>query len=106
MKISLLPKSRLGKWTVGLEAFYLLVIIFSFTFIISFKFITSEKIMHIFGATAAIATITAFITAIIAVIKNKERSILVFLAILIGLIVLAFNFGDILGLPDVNLPGV
>ena len=101
MKISFLPKSRLATWSVGLGIYSLLVFIFGYIFAELLKVIISEILITIAGASSVIASIIAFIAGIIAVIKNKERSVLVFLAILIGLVVLAFIFGNILGFPDV-----
>lgn len=62
--------------------------------------------MTIAGVSSGITSIIVFFTGIIAVIKSKEWSVLVFLAILIGFVVLLFILGDMLGLPDVNIPGV
>src|SRR5689334_19677758 len=101
MKISFLPKSRLGTWTAGLNIFFLLVCIFLYIFAELKHVIISDSLIGIVGATSLIALVTVFFTGIIAVIKNKERSVLVFLAILIGSVILAFILGGILGLPDV-----
>lgn len=101
MKIILIPKSRIGKWSVGLSIFFILASIFFYIFAELFKVITSDILISIVGATSIIAQIIAFILGVIAVVKNKEYSSLVFLAILIGLVVLGFIFGDVLGLPDV-----
>ncbi len=48
------------------------------------------------GVIAAISGIAAFFTGIIGVIKDRERAILVYLAILIGLLVLLFCLGEII----------
>lgn len=65
--------------------------------------ITSDIIVIIFGATAIVAAVIAYFTGCVAVIKKKDRSVLVFLAIFTGLVVLAFIIGELLGLPDVWL---
>ncbi|MCB2292384.1 hypothetical protein LGK95_02370 [Clostridium algoriphilum] len=101
MKISFLPKSRLGNWAVGLSIFFLLVAIFFYIFAERLHVITSDMLVTIFGATSIIASVIAFFIGVVAIIKNKERSVLVFLAIFIGFVVLAFIIGDILGFPDV-----
>ena len=98
MKISFLPKSRLGTWTTGLGIYSLFLFIFGYIFAELLKVITSDILITIAAASSVIASIIAFFTGIIAVIKNKERSVLVFLAILLGFVVLAFVFGDMLGL--------
>jgi hypothetical protein len=58
-------------------------------------------LITIFSVAAVIASVIAFFIGVTDVIKNKERSVLVFLAIIVGLVVLAFIFGDILGIPDI-----
>ena len=89
MKISFLPKSPLGKWTVGLNIFFLIAFIFLYIFAELLNLIPFE-IVRIIGATSVIVSIIAFFTGVIAVIKIKERSALVFLSIIIGLVVLSF----------------
>lgn len=95
MKISFLPKSRLGTGSVGLNIFSVSTFIFFYIFAELLNVITSDILVTIFGATAVIASIIAFFTGVIAVIKNKERSVLVFLSIIIGFVVIAFIIGDI-----------
>jgi len=101
MKISFLPKSRLGIWTAGLSIFTIATFLVFYIFAELLKIITSDIIVTIFGAPAVVASIVSFFTGITAVIKNKERSVLVFIAIMTGFFVLAFIVGDILGLPDI-----
>ena len=100
MRIKFLPKSRLGKWAAILIMYFLLASIFFYVFAEILNVIPFI-IVKIFGGTAVIASIVAFITGVTAVIKVKERSILVYLAVLIGFIVILFIFGDILGLQDI-----
>lgn len=100
MRIKFLPKSRLGKWAAILILYFILASIFFYVFAEILNVIPFI-IVKIFGGAAVIASIVAFITGVTAVIKVKERSILVYLAVLIGFIVILFIFGDILGLPDI-----
>ena len=100
MKTGFLPKSRLGAWSVGLITFTLSVFIFFYIFAELLRVITSDILITIFGASAVIASLIAFFIGTATVIKNKERSFLVFLAILIGFVILAFIIGDILGLHE------
>ena len=44
---------------------------------------------------AGASAIAAFIAGIIAIIKNKERSVLVFISSLVGLLVLFFVLGEV-----------
>lgn len=98
MKISLLPKSHMGTWSVRLSIFFILTSIFLYVFGELSRVITSDMLISIVAATSIIAQIIAFILGITAVIKNKERSSMVFLAILLGLVVSGFILGDMLGL--------
>jgi hypothetical protein len=101
IRIILLPKSRMGKWSVWLSLFFILTSIFFYIFAELLKVITSDMLVSIFGTAAIIIQIIALIFGVIVVAKHKEYSSLVFLVILIGLVVLGFIFGDILGLPDI-----
>ena len=98
MKTNLLPKSRLGALTVVLITFTLVVFIFFYIFAELLSVIKSDILIALFGSSAVIAAIIAFFIGIVAVIKNKERSFLVFLAIFIGFVILAFIIGDMSGL--------
>ena len=84
MKITF-PKTQLGKWSVGLTMFFLLLITAFFTFML-LGLVTFDE-GHWWDLTVGIAVpliISAFITGIIAVRKNKDRSVLVYLSIFIG----------------------
>jgi hypothetical protein len=69
MKISVLPKTSLGKWSLGLIMTQYLGLI-------------STMLFHLAWA----AGIIAFFVGIISIIKNKERTVLVFLSTLLGFI--------------------
>ena len=82
MRISILPKTHLGKWSVGLGVASILILIF--------RILASESNYNIaLAITFTIVSVgisgAAFVTGLISVIKNRERSLLVFVGILIGL---------------------
>lgn len=100
MKITVLPKTSLGKWSIG---FILALILFFVLFII---FVVSGQrgddtffsnlllaVPMLLGATCGEA---ALVTGLIGIIKSKERSILVYLAIFIGLEILVFGLSEFL----------
>ena len=100
MRVAILPKSGPGKCSTGLlAAFVVLLAVFQLlvasgqrggeTF---FSNLALTIPMLIAGLCGAIA----FFTGLIAVIRNKERSILVFLAILVGFFILLFSIGEFL----------
>ena len=93
MRISILPKSPLGKWSVGLGIPTLLL--FTYPLLARIGRVASF-IAAYFNMVLIISGITALIIGLIATIKNKERSILVFLAILLGLFDLIFVLGEFL----------
>ena len=98
--MSLSPKTKLGKWSVGFViAFFLLLA--TVMFVVSVlgqeggKTFFDNLWISIPMLGAGAAAIAAFIVGIIAIIKNKERSILVIIAALIGLLVSWFVVGEI-----------
>ena len=91
MKIALFPKTKIGKWSVRLTACFFLLIIAFFAFML-LGFVTFDE-GHWWDLTVGIVVpivISAFITGIIAVKKNEDRSILVYLSIFIGSCVILF----------------
>ena len=98
--MNLLPKTKLGKWSVGLiVAFFLLLA--TGMFVVSVlgqsggETFFDNPVISIPMLGGGASAIMAFLTGIVAIIKDKERAILVFLASLIGLLVLWFIVGEI-----------
>ncbi len=97
MRITFLPKTRLGWWSVGL-------VVVSIIFFALFQVILGpgpDYNMALANAlTVVIAGVSAaaFITGFISITKGKERPILVFLAMLIGLYTLIGSITGLLGL--------
>jgi len=100
MKIHLIPKTLLGKWSTGL-AIASIVLFISIQFFVasglrdSYTFI-SGLLLTIPVFLAGISGISAFFIGISGIIKNKERPILVFLSTIIGSFVLLFLLGEVL----------
>jgi hypothetical protein len=99
MRFIVLPKSYLGKWSIGfIAAFIVFFLIFQLlvasgqrggeTFFSNLALTIPILLAGIFG-------VLAFFTGVIGVIRNRERSILVFLAILIGFFILLFSIGEV-----------
>ncbi len=74
-----------------------LVVIFAATM----RVVTSNILMVIAGLSVATASITALVAGLAAIIKRKERSVLVFLSVVFGVvvgwIVVGSIFVDLLG---------
>ena len=96
-----MPKTRLGKWSVGL-VILLFLLLATGMFVVSAlgqrggETIFDNPVISIPMLGAGVSVITAFFTGVIAIWRRKERSILVFAASLIGLFVLIFVLGEIL----------
>jgi len=90
MENNFIPKTYLGKWSVGLDAFFLVIIFISIMLVKVFKVLSFNN--HWWDVTVpilALVTVTAFILGIIAIIK-KERSALVYISVIIGLLAILF----------------
>ena len=84
------PQTKFGQWSVGLNAFFLIIITISIILVKVLGLLSYDD--HWWDVTVpilALATITAFILGIIAIIK-KERSVLVYLSVIIGLLAILF----------------
>lgn len=91
--MKVLPESRLGKCSVGLTMFFLLLITTFFAFML-LGLVTFDE-GHWWDLTVGVAVlveIIAFILSIMAVRKTNERSILIYLSIIIGICVILFLF--------------
>lgn len=101
----MIPKTKLGKWSVGLViAFWLLFLLTQLTEIIGRQSNAFDSaganifqiLIPVFVIPAALAGIGAFVCGAIAIAKHKERGWLVFLSSLWGLLILMFVLGEFL----------
>ena len=100
MKINFIPKTYLGKWSVGLVIGFFMFLGLFFIFIALGErggdaFFSNLK-LTIPGLLAAISSIGSFFTGIVSIFKNKERSIIVFLSTILGFLILLWCFAEIL----------
>jgi hypothetical protein len=100
MRVSALPKTPLGKWSTGL-ALAFLVLFIAFLLLVasgqqSGETFFSNLVLTIPMLLAGTSCVFAFLPGLTGVIRNRERSILVFLAMLIGLFVSFFGLGEII----------
>jgi hypothetical protein len=101
VKITYLPKTRLGVWSVGFLFAFFLLLATGIVVVSVFNQEGGETFLDnlwisIPMLSAGASAIASFFTGIVAIIKSKERSILVFVTSLIGLLVLWFVIGEIL----------
>jgi len=95
VRTSILPKSPLGRWSVGLATAFILF--FVFVLVLAFQGVYAAELGR-FQLVALIATaafgisgLGSFVTGLISIVKSKDRSILVFVAVVgIGLFTLMF----------------
>ena len=95
------PKTVLGKWSVWLNAFFLLVVSISVILVLVFKVLSFDD--HWWDVTVPVAfliSMAAFYTGIRSVRKKDERSVLVFFSIFIGVCVILFLFSHSLFIND------
>jgi energy-converting hydrogenase Eha subunit A len=91
MKIGFMPKTKLGKWSVGLNTFFLVAVATSCVLVLVLKILSFDD--HWWDMTVAVAfpaSIIALVTGLLAIKKYEERSILVNLSILVGLCTILF----------------
>ena len=94
MYIPFVPKTRLGKWSIWL------IIVFILSFIVFQLLVASGQrggatffsnpILSVPILIAGIAGVSGFFAGIIGVLRSKERSVLVFIATVIGFLILVF----------------
>ena len=91
MKITFLPQTIIGRWSVWLNVFFLIVINASIILVKVFGILSFDD--HWWDVTVPIAfsaSIVAFVLGIIAIRKNKETSVLVYASVIIGLLTILF----------------
>jgi len=76
----LLPRTRAGKWALGLSVAFIVLI-------------TVKIIAFLPLPTFVVAALglVGFIMGIVAILKNKDRAILTFMAILVGLVIMLWT---------------
>jgi hypothetical protein len=84
------PQTKLGRWSIYLNSFFLAVIATSIILVNGLGLLSYGD--HWWDVTVLVflASIAAFILGAIAVGKNKERSVLVYASVIIGLLAILF----------------
>ena len=107
MKVGLIPKTKLGKWSLGL------IVAMPTLFFIGASFTNSLYKSVPAGSTmlediverpalaltmlgGMVAGILAFIVGLITITRRKERALLVYVATLIGMLLILFLIGEVL----------
>ena len=93
MRITILPKTPLGRWSVGLVI----------ALIVLFAVVPEAPGAEVTALGRALAigfagiSGAAFVTGLLGIVKRKERSVLVFLTTAIGLFLLIIAVGQAFG---------
>jgi len=100
IKIRFIPKTYLGKWSIRLIITFILFLALFFLFVALGErggdtFFSNLR-LTIPMFIAGISGIASFFTGFISIIKRKERSIFVFLATVIGFLILIYILLEIL----------
>lgn len=90
--MQLKPETKLGKWCVYLNAFFLIVIIISVVLVKVLGVLSFDDKWWDVTVNVFLASIAAFILGLIAIIKKKERSVLVYASVIIGFLAILFIF--------------
>ncbi len=107
MRLSFIPKTKLGKWSLGLAAAMpgLLFIGMSFTTLLYesvpaggtiLKDIAVRPVLALTMLAGMVSGISAFIIGLIAIIRQNERALLVYGATLIGALLIIFLLGELI----------
>ena len=96
-----MPRTALGKWSVGLVILFFLLLATGMLVVSVWKQRGGETffdnpVIGIPMLGAGVSAIAAFFTGLLSIWKYRERSIFVFISTLIGLFVFWFVLGEIL----------
>ncbi|NNK81788.1 MAG: hypothetical protein HKO92_01570 [Flavobacteriaceae bacterium] len=99
MKIKFLPQTRFGKWSIAFICAFI-IILWIFFLIAKTAEIKGDSFFDTLSLAiplllAGISGVMALIYGTISIIKSKERSVFVFLASLLGFLVLLFTLGEL-----------
>ncbi len=85
MKIYLVPKNNLGKWSVGLSIAFIILL-----------WLKMEFSIHLMIFIIAAIGLAGFAFSIVSIIKNKDRALLNFIPVLVGLIIILWIAGELI----------
>ena len=107
MKVNLIPKTKLGKWSVGLITAMPILFFIGMSFTDSLyesvsagrtilEDIAQRPALALTMLAGMVAGVSAFIVGLIAIIREKERTVLVYVATSIGMLLILFLIGEVL----------
>ncbi|MFC1984470.1 hypothetical protein ACFLU0_00445 [Chloroflexota bacterium] len=100
MRVNYKPSTFLGNWSVRLIVFSLLFLIVFYSLVASGQrggdTFFSNLALAITMLIAAILAVSSFFTGIIGIIRNRERTIFVYISTAIGFFVLLYGLAEII----------
>ncbi len=106
MRLNFIPKTTLGRWSVGLIVAMPVFFYIGFSFVDFYEPISAGKTIPqdiiirpgvaLPMLAGMVSGILAFITGSIAIVKQKERALFVYAAMIIGALLIIFLLGEIL----------
>ena len=100
MRISILPKTSLGRWSVGLAAACIMLLVLLVVLVgrLGLGVVEPGSIgAFILGFAFGISGIAALVTGLVSIIKTRERSILAFLAVAVTVLLTLFSLWMFIG---------
>ncbi|MFH1112103.1 MAG: hypothetical protein V1712_03505 [Patescibacteria group bacterium] len=100
MKTKFLPKTRLGKWSMWFGAGFIAYMVFVSPIMMALNQQTADWQVWARPITIAIGLLVmasglgAFITGFVSFFKYKERAVLIYITIFIGLLAVIFLLGE------------
>ncbi len=100
--MQILPKTSLGKWSIGLTIAFFLLFVLHQTFAATVRRNplpnpdSPSPVILMVVVTDYVSGIISFLTGLISIIRNKERAFLVFLVVIAGFLALLFLIGEFL----------
>jgi hypothetical protein len=107
VRISVLPKTKLGRWSLGLAAAMPVLLSIGMLFTKQLyesvpagdtilEDITLRPALALTMLAGMVSGVSAFVTGLIAIIRQKERAVLVYIATLVGAFLTIFLLGELI----------
>ena len=107
MKVNLIPKTKLGKWSIGLITATPILLFTGASFTNSLyksvsagstilEDIAKRPMLALTMLLGMVTGISAFIVGLIAIIREKERALPVYVATSLGMLFMLFLIGEVL----------
>ena len=85
MRKIFIPKTALGTWSVVISILFIILIWTKIQFSI-----------HVPSFAIATSGVLGFVVSLVAIFRNKERAILVFLPVLVGLLIIVWGAAELI----------